>query len=253
SAARMHAVEWGTNVTNRVMIAFGGAAPLHAARLAQKLDIDTVVIPRGAGVGSAIGFLRAPVAYEVVRSRYAQLDTLAPGVLDSLFGEMRDEATALVHAAAPGAPLTERRLAYMRYMGQGHEIPVELTDRFDTDGLRRAFESAYEALFSRTIPGLGIEVLSWTLSLSAPSLALDWQSDTPSPTSGAARGNRQLFDSETRRWTATPVYRRDEVGAEPIAGPALIEEPQTTSVVPHGFSVTAGASGHLIIRKGASA
>ena len=78
SAARVHAIEWGKDISARAMIAFGGAAPLHASRLAEKLDIDKVIIPTGAGDGSAIGFLRAPVAYEVVRSRYLQLETFDP-------------------------------------------------------------------------------------------------------------------------------------------------------------------------------
>ena len=78
NAARVHAVERGDDVEDRTLIAFGGAAPLHAARLAEKLGIDRIVIPPDAGVGSAVGFLRAPVAYEVVRSRYMRLDRFDP-------------------------------------------------------------------------------------------------------------------------------------------------------------------------------
>ena len=153
SAARMHAVEWGQDVRGRVMIAFGGAAPLHAARLAQKLDIDRVVIPKGAGVGSAIGFLRAPVAYEVVRSRYGKLSDLVPSATASMFDEMRVEAEELIRAGAPDGPLSEVRLAYMRYLGQGHEIAVAVTEDSTLDELRTAFEAAYTRLFGRTIPG----------------------------------------------------------------------------------------------------
>ena len=140
------------------MIAFGGAAPLHAARLAEKLGIRRVVVPAGAGVGSAVGFLRAPVAYEVVRSRYVRLDQLRrrrPS--NGLFAEMRAEAEARGAAGAPGATLIETRTAFMRYRGQGHEIAVSLPPgKFDADVARdaaRALEGATPRSSAARSPG----------------------------------------------------------------------------------------------------
>src|SRR3546814_18469454 len=115
------------------MIAFGGAAPLHAALLAEKLDIDTVVVPTGAGVGSAIGFLRAPISYEVVRSRYLRLSAFDPDEVNALLAGMAEAARAIVVAGAGDRGLTESRVAFMRYVGKGHDSSVPLPGGAPTD------------------------------------------------------------------------------------------------------------------------
>ncbi|RZL86629.1 MAG: hydantoinase/oxoprolinase family protein, partial [Variovorax sp.] len=113
SAARVHAVENGKDTAERTLIAFGGAAPLHAARLARKLGMARVVVPVGAGVGSAYGFLRAPIAYEVVRTRHMRLDGFDPALLEALFAAMRAEAEGVVRLGAPTETLVETRTAFM--------------------------------------------------------------------------------------------------------------------------------------------
>ena len=169
SAARVHAVENGKDTAERTLIAFGGAAPLHAARLARKLGMKKIVVPVGAGVGSAFGFLRAPIAYEVVRTRHLRLDLFDAKTVNGLFAAMREEAEAVVRLAAPDEKLVETRLAFMRYRGQGHEIAVPLPNQaLDVDAardLRRRFEATYETVFGRIIPKLEVEALTWTLSL----------------------------------------------------------------------------------------
>ena len=247
SAARMHAVEWGQDVRGRVLIAFGGAAPLHAARLAQKLDISRVIIPKGAGVGSAIGFLRAPVAYEVVRSRYAKLSDLNVADLQTMFADMREEASVLVRSGAPDAPLTEQRLAYMRYFGQGHEIPVAVESGTTHLQLKSAFEAAYTQLFGRTIPDLEVEILSWTLSLAAPETPIQFAVNAADSGSGANQeGERDFFDQALGEFVrARTVAREALTDGKQVAGPALIEEAQTTTVVPTGFSASLTPHGHL--------
>ncbi len=130
AAARAHAAEFGLDLGSRDMVAFGGAAPLHAARLGEKLGVRRIVIPAAAGVGSAVGFLLAPVAYEVVRSRRQALAALEPEVVNALMADMHAEALAVVRqGVGPSVAvedLLETRHAYMRYVGQGHEISVPL-------------------------------------------------------------------------------------------------------------------------------
>ena len=162
NAARVHAIEWGKDISARSMIAFGGAAPLHAVRLAEKLNINQVIIPAGAGVGSAIGFLRAPISYEVVRSRFVSLSDFDPKMVNELLHEMSTEAREIVSSGAGSEGLIEHRLAYMRYHGQGHEIvvpvPVRQLTSSDAETLRQAFESEYSRLYGRSVPGQQPEV-----------------------------------------------------------------------------------------------
>ena len=255
NAARVHAIEWGKNVAGRAMIAFGGAAPLHAARLAEKLEVDQVVIPTGAGVGSAIGFLRAPISYEVVRSRYLRLSAFDADLANSVLVEMRAEAEAIVAEAAGGAELAESRMAFMRYLGQGHEISVALPGRDLTaaDGavLQGAFDAAYTQLYGRTIPNLDVEILSWTLTLGTklPAVRPVAMPETRE-TSPLALARRPVFDAAAMDFAEASVYARSDICfGVCIKGPALIVEEQTTTVVPATFDVTVNQAGYILLRQ----
>ena len=164
NAARVHAIESGKDLRPRTLIAFGGAAPLHAARVAEKLGISRVLVPENAGVGSPVGLLRAPVAYEIVRGFLMRLGNFDAAAINRLCSEMRAEAEGIVRRAAPTAELVEQRFALMRYRGQGHEIAVTLPVRDfitqDRSTITELFEAAYRRLFSRAIPGVEIEILS---------------------------------------------------------------------------------------------
>ncbi|MFP6774713.1 MAG: hydantoinase/oxoprolinase family protein [Alphaproteobacteria bacterium] len=254
NAARVHAVEQGKELAARTLIAFGGAAPLHACRMAEKLNMDRVIIPKGAGVGSAIGFLAAPVSYEVVRSRYTKLAEFEPGVLSKMFAEMGDEAHAIVTTGAPGAELEERRIAYMRYIGQGHEIVVDVPVRdltaADGAGLKAAYDKAYEDLFGRVIPSMEVEILTWALSVSTLQPAPSTLSEVAGEIEATASGERELFDADRTEFVTAPVYQRDDL--EPgmtLQGPALIMEAQTTTVVSGHFMAIINASEHIEIRR----
>ena len=254
NAARVHAVERGKEIRGRTLVAFGGGAALHAARLARKLNIDEVIVPVAAGVGSAVGFLQAPVAYEVVRSRYALLDeTFDATGLNALYAEMRAEAEQIVAEAAPDTDLIETRTADMRYHGQGHEIAVELpAGPYDVslrDALTGLFETAYAATYSRRIPGLEVEVMNWTLRLSATVEDPAPCPPMPDATTPEPLGMRDLFDPDTGILSTAPVYSRDALtpGAE-IAGPAIIAEDETTTIVLAGFTARLNAVGYIVMQ-----
>ena len=255
NAARVHAVERGKTLGDRTLIAFGGAAPVHAVRLAEKLGIGRILIPRSAGVGSAVGFLRAPVAYEVVRSLYAALDeNFDPQAINALLERMQEEADAIVVAGAPGAKLVRTRMADMRYRGQGHEIPVSLPGgplaAESRAALIEAFEAAYARTYSRTIPGLTIEAMNWTLRVAA-------ETDPPAPCPpmpdaldvGPA-AMRPLCDPATAGTVRAPVLRRDDLApGAGIAGPAVIAEDETTTIVLKSFSASIDALGNILIAR----
>ena len=114
NAARVHAIESGKDARGRTLVAVGGAAPLHAARLADKLGLDRVLVPSNAGVGSAGGFLRAPISYEIVRSQLQRLDSFDAEAANTLLAAMYVEAEAIVRRGEPDAPLAETRSALMR-------------------------------------------------------------------------------------------------------------------------------------------
>src|SRR6476661_1771188 len=257
SAARVHAVERGAIVGQHTLIAFGGAAPLHAARVAEKIGVSRVIVPSNAGVGSAVGFLAAPIAYELVRSRHARLDAFDVAAVSDLLDEMATEARALVEPGAAGAPVRERRAAFMRYVGQGHEITVELPNRRLTDadltGLRKTFEKDYAALFERSIPGAAIEVLSWSvLATTEPRNPSRVAAVTRTP-AGKAAGSRKFFDGRAGKVVEIPLYHRDQMApGATIAGPAVIAEDETSTFVSTNFDAHIDGAGSIVMERKAA-
>ncbi|WP_158923224.1 hydantoinase/oxoprolinase family protein [Acidisphaera sp. S103] len=252
SAARVHAVENGKDTAGRTLIAFGGAAPLHAVRLAQKLGISRIVIPVDAGVGSAHGFLDAPIAYEVARTFLLRLDDLDADVVEDLFGDMRAEAEMVVRLGVPSGTLAERRTAFMRYRGQGHEIAVPLDGAaLDPAALRGVFEATYAQLFGRIIPRLEIEAVTWTLALSEPYALPSADPLVVATGQAVAQGTREMIESLTGTTIDAPVYARASLlPGTAFSGPAAVVEDGTTTIVPTGFSARIAHGGEIIIEGG---
>ena len=240
NAASVHAIELGKRLDSRVMIAFGGAAPLHACQLAETLNIKKIIIPSGAGVGSAIGFLKADIAYEVARSFYMDLRSFEPDTINNLFDTMRSEAEEVVKRGTDTEQLTEKRTAFMRYRGQGHEIPVPITDLFLTSANKEVlvdtFEAEYERLFGRIIPNLTAEVMTWSLTLSTnrklkESISTFKRTNKPKPTS-----KRRVFSVSLNKYQEIPTYQREFLApGNWMPGPNLITENGTSTYVSENF------------------
>ena len=251
AASRAHAVEWGRDTASRTMIAFGGAAPLHATHLADKLKIDRVVVPASAGVGSAVGFLLAPVAFEVVRSRHALLAQLDERHVESMFAEMRAEASEIVQESIGSAETEESRRAYMRYVGQGYEVsvPVPAGGSLAT-GLKHAFEAQYAALYGRVIPDRAVEVLSWTLTVSERQAPPTAQPAVAGRANVEAVRTRLLRDGVNESGVEAAVHARSALApGDRVLGPALIEEAQTTTVVSPGFGAFVDIDLNLVLER----
>ncbi|MBT5810154.1 MAG: hydantoinase/oxoprolinase family protein, partial [Rhodospirillaceae bacterium] len=226
------------------------------SRLAEKLGVGRVIVPTNAGVGSAVGLLRASIAYEVVRSRYMTLRDFDAIDANGLLADMRAEANEVVRKGAGDAALAESRLAYMRYQGQGHEIVVALPNRDlradDTTMLKERYEAAYEALFSRIIPGADIEILTWAMTVSTETeavAALDEASPTPqNRTKPAPEGMRTVFDPEREAGIEVPLYQRAALTpGMRISGPALITEDETSTFVAASFDASINAAGYIVL------
>ena len=264
NAARAHAVENGRDIEQYAMIAFGGGAPLHACRLCEKLGLHALIVPPGAGVGSAIGFLRAPFSYEAARGHFQLLDQFDPDAFNATLQEMEAEASRFVEdgaeASGAGEAPTERALTvFMRYSGQGWEIPVRLdVKRFASDdrfAIKAAFEQAYRALFGRAIDGLGVEIANCSLVVSTPSpkaARLAWRS---METAAVVARKRRFFDAALRREVvAQEVERTAMVPGCGVDGPAIIVERETSTIVTSAFRAIGQEDGSLLIlRKDAAA
>jgi len=258
NAARVHTVENGREIERFTMVAFGGGAPLHAARLAEKLGIGAVLIPPGAGVGSAIGFLEAPFSYETARGLYQSLEAFDSEAVNAAIAAMEEEARGFVEAGAGGEAREVRLVAHMRYAGQGWEIPVVLSETRFGDGagqeLRLGFEEAYRMLFGRIIEGLAVEVTNWTVSVASPrpERAAVARRDDGVATTGKTR---DFFDAALRRHVgATEVERSDLSPGDRVSGPAVVVEEETTTIVTSAFDVIAQDDGSLLlVRKGDAA
>lgn len=259
NAARVHAVENGEDLSKYTMIAFGGAAPLHASRLCEKLGVDRLLVPTGAGVGSAIGFLRAPFSFEANRSVYMKLSDFKPDIIKSLLTELQDEATEFVRLCDTSSDIISEFKVYMRYTGQGWEIPISLTAEQamspDADTFIKLFEADYSALFGRTVDGMDVEITVWSVNATTPpeqvaQIAL--ASDTGAAT---VASQRDLFDQALAAVTDAQVVLRDDMKTgQTVQGPAVVTEDETTIIVPSSRQATAQPDGTIdITTKGAQA
>ena len=250
NAARVHAIESAKNYEGRVVIAFGGGGPVHGYRVAEKIGVKRILVPSGAGVGSAIGFLRAPVAYEVVKSLYQRFGSFDVAAVNSLLAAMSREAAGVVAEGAFGAPIEETRIAYMRYVGQGHEIPVPIPPRAlteqDVREIRALYDAEYSRFYDRPVPGSDVEILSFSVTVRTveahvePAAAV---ADSAAPKPVRVQIVRDTATGEVAEWQ---VYDREAMrpGAT-VAGPAIIAEEETSTLIGPGWVCRVDGLGYL--------
>ncbi|OJW28611.1 MAG: methylhydantoinase [Rhodospirillales bacterium 69-11] len=258
NAARVHAIESGKTYEGRTLIAFGGGGPVHGCRVAEKVGIGRVLVPSGAGVGSAIGFLRAPVGYEVVRSLYQRFSSFDVDAVNGLLDAMRLEAMAAVEQGSFGAPVTETRTAYMRYVGQGHEIPVPLPARTltadDVALIRARYDEEYARFYDRPVPGSDVEIMSYAVvvtTVAEPVETLPDAGEVFAPAVHPVRTQRvrDTVSGEVSDWG---IYDRASlpVGAR-LAGPAIVAEDETSTLVGPGWRAVVNGFGYLELTRDA--
>ena len=238
NAARVHAVENGRDVSQYTMIAFGGGAPLHASRLCDKLEIERLLVPPGAGVGSAIGFLQTPFSYEALKSFYVSIENFDHKRVNQLLEDLTSEATEFVMEASDEnihpKNLIVERCAFMRYAGQGWEITVPLeNETFDYLGielLNNKFEKTYEEHFGRAIEGLQIEVVGWSVKVTSPRPETEKTITVDSENIVTTDSKRVVYDPAKGTEVEASVFQRENLNpGDCVMGPAIIVESQTTT------------------------
>jgi N-methylhydantoinase A len=255
NAARVHAVENGEDLSGYTMIAFGGAAPLHAGRLCEKLGVKRCLVPPGAGVGSAIGFLRAPFSFEANRSVYMRLSDFAPKVIKNLLADLEAEAISFVRNCDAKAKILSEFKVYMRYSGQGWEIPIALSRKQamspDVSVFQNLFEADYEKLFGRVVTGMNVEITVWAVNATTPPQAVKKIKTRKLTTKVKVLGKRKIFDAARNAAVVSSIVERSAFNAGfGIHGPAAIAEDETTIIVPSSRIAVAQTDGciELIVK-----
>jgi N-methylhydantoinase A len=249
SATRMHAIERGRDLRRFVLVATGGAGPVHAWGVARALGITTLVFPPSAGVASAFGMLTAAPGFEFARS-------LPSALKETRWAEVRRAIAALVREgtrqlATTGVARNEVRVslgADVRYLGQGETVPVELGNELDPDPARQvqeAFDRTYERLYGRRPPGVESEVMTWRVRVMGPAPNVD-VSLRAAGTGNARKGARAVWFAETDGFVQARVYDRYRLKAGArIQGPAVVEERESTVVIGPGGRARVDAFGNL--------
>ncbi len=250
NAARVHAIESGKGFGGRTIIAFGGGGPVHGYRVAEKIGVKRLLVPSGAGVGSAIGFLRAPVAYEVVKSLYQRFATFDVAAVNALLASMAAEAARVVAEGSFDAPTTEGRIAYMRYVGQGHEIAVALPARDltveDVPAIRALYDQEYSRFYDRPVPGSDVEIMSFAVTVATiayPVQPVAEVADAPAPAPIRHQAVRDTATGEVEDWA---VYDRDSTApGATLRGPCIVAEAETSTLVGRGWTCRMDGLGYL--------
>lgn len=256
NAARVHALERGKDPRRYPMFAFGGGGPMQAYRIACSLGTPRLLVPLGAGVMSTVGFLSAPLAFDFVKSWNVRLNEVQWERANQLLDEMKREGEAILQASGvSNSEMNHVCQADMRFEGQGHALRVAIPSRLDEVAgaqLLELFNQEYESLYGRSGPPVEVEVTNWRVISSGPNpsvklnVAVSEQADAS--VSQAIKRTRPAYFPESNGYVDTKVYDRYLLapGME-FAGPAIIEERESTVIVGPGSRCSIDENHNLVV------
>jgi N-methylhydantoinase A len=238
AAAKTHIAEKGGNPNIVTISAFGGAGPVHAYGLAKKIGAPRILVPPLAGVGSALGFFTAPVAFDLTRSHRVALDDADLTEIERLFQELEKEGAAILQQTGKDQSILFERTLMMRFVGQGAETDLSIErkpfDQWDKNQIRGFFDDAYKKLYGRTYPETPVEFVTFKLRASLPSreFRIPPIRQTKGKLADCTKGQRSAFSLVSREYIPFTVYDRVKLfpGAV-MPGPAIIEERESTIIV----------------------
>ncbi len=250
-ATRVVSIERGRDPRELTFVAFGGSGPVHGCRLAQALGIPRVILPAAAGVTAAIGLLAAEVRFDVARTYVHRIDAADPARLTAMYDEMAAQALEVVRESAVAGDVTLARAADARYVGQGYELTVPLPagalDAAALARVRAAFDEVYAARYGYANPAEPVEVVTWKLSAVGGSPRIALAKAAARGGDGAPKGTRRAYFPEARGYVDTPVYDRYALAAGArVEGPAIVEERESTTVLPPGAAATVDEYASLV-------
>ena len=251
SAARVQIIEKGLDPRLFSMMAFGGAGPVHAYHVARQLNAPQLIVPAGAGVLSALGFLVSPIATEEITSYISTLQQINWQHLQKVLTGMTDKGKKfLLQAGVPATRMKVSVVADMRYAGQGHEITVQLPagklSAATIPAITRAFQTEYRLRYGRDMTGIPIEAVTWRVLVSGPRTSLHPKQSVVGKHHHPLKGKRKVFWG--KQYIETPVYDRYLLTpGQRIQGPCIIEEFESTTVVGSHGTVTADQYNNLVI------
>lgn len=252
NAARVHGIELGLDISSFDLLVSGGGGGLHGARIADKLGIRRIIVPQNAGVGSAVGFLRSPVAFEIAISIMERLQDVDATQLFQRLEKARDYVRDVVTGAVAEDHIQVSLKAELRYLGQGLELSIALPeDNSFGDALaslEAAFTDRYRDLVGFTLDEIAIELVS--LSVSAREKR-DLEPTQKKPPTGdhIETDTRNVYDLNAAARLDYKTVNRDALNGQTVEGPAVLPEPQTTTLVRPGWSVRQSGHGHLIMER----
>ena len=237
AAAKTHIAEKGGNPNIVTISAFGGAGPVHAYGLARKIGAPRILVPPLAGVGSALGFFTAPVAFDLTRSHRVTLDGADFNEIEKLFNDLEDEGAAILQQAGKDEDLIFERTLMMRFVGQGAETDLSIEPKPFTQWeklqIRDFFDDAYQKLYGRTYPDTPVEFVTFKVRASLPQreFRIPPLQQSAGKLADCIKGERPAFSLIRKDFIPFTVYDRFALFPGAIVdGPAIIEEKESTIV-----------------------